>query len=90
MHQRGSIPLDDVPGMGIVMPNGLNMYYLDIAPNSEGVMVICCSLTVKPDSAEWLTHRTAPYDFFRLSDRASGDSKSLDTGASLDPRDRLW
>ncbi|KAI8627795.1 hypothetical protein F5Y19DRAFT_155047 [Xylariaceae sp. FL1651] len=34
----GNIPFDDVPGMGIVMPNGLNMYYLDIAPNSEGVM----------------------------------------------------
>ncbi|KAI0967800.1 hypothetical protein F4678DRAFT_465060 [Xylaria arbuscula] len=34
----GNIPLDDVPGFGIVLPNGLNMYYLDIAPNSEGVM----------------------------------------------------
>ncbi|KAI1736341.1 hypothetical protein F4680DRAFT_264949 [Xylaria scruposa] len=34
----GNIALDDVPGFGIVMPNGLNMYYLDIAPNSEGVM----------------------------------------------------
>ncbi|KAI0415200.1 hypothetical protein F5X98DRAFT_376978 [Xylaria grammica] len=34
----GDIPLDDVPGFGIVMPNGLNMYYLDVAPNSEGVM----------------------------------------------------
>ncbi|KAI0455806.1 hypothetical protein F5B21DRAFT_503093 [Xylaria acuta] len=34
----GSIALDDVPGFGIVMPNGLNMYYLDIAPSSEGVM----------------------------------------------------
>ncbi|TRX88959.1 hypothetical protein FHL15_010187 [Xylaria flabelliformis] len=33
-----NIALDDVPGFGIVMPNGLNMYYLDIAPNSEGVM----------------------------------------------------
>ncbi|KAI1816102.1 hypothetical protein GGS20DRAFT_260639 [Poronia punctata] len=34
----GDIPLDDVPGFGIVLPNGLNMYYLDIAPKSEGVM----------------------------------------------------
>ncbi|KAI0468918.1 hypothetical protein F4859DRAFT_190574 [Xylaria cf. heliscus] len=34
----GSVVLDDVPGFGIVMPNGLNMYYLDIAPSSEGVM----------------------------------------------------
>ncbi|KAI1328655.1 hypothetical protein F5Y16DRAFT_146235 [Xylariaceae sp. FL0255] len=32
----GNLPLDDVPGMGIVLPNGLNMYYLDIGPNSEG------------------------------------------------------
>ncbi|KAI0509632.1 hypothetical protein F5B22DRAFT_320488 [Xylaria bambusicola] len=34
----GTIPLDDVPGFGIVMPNGLNMYYLDVAPKTEGVM----------------------------------------------------
>ncbi|KAI1427121.1 hypothetical protein F5Y12DRAFT_792855 [Xylaria sp. FL1777] len=34
----GNIPLDDVPGFGIVLPNGLNMYYLDVAPNTEGVM----------------------------------------------------
>ncbi|KAI0393079.1 hypothetical protein F5Y17DRAFT_329709 [Xylariaceae sp. FL0594] len=34
----GYMPLDEVPGMGIVMPNGLNMYYLDVAPNSEGTM----------------------------------------------------
>ncbi|KAI0532464.1 hypothetical protein GGR58DRAFT_178680 [Xylaria digitata] len=34
----GNIALDDVPGFGIVMPNGLNMYYLDVAPNTEGVM----------------------------------------------------
>ncbi|KAI2465453.1 hypothetical protein F4781DRAFT_25289 [Annulohypoxylon bovei var. microspora] len=35
---HGNLALDDVPGMGIVLPGGLNMYYLDIAPNSEGVM----------------------------------------------------
>ncbi|GAP90223.1 putative cupin domain-containing protein [Rosellinia necatrix] len=34
----GDLPLDDVPGFGIVMPNGLNMYYLDVAPNTEGTM----------------------------------------------------
>ncbi|EMR67139.1 putative cupin domain containing protein [Eutypa lata UCREL1] len=34
----GSIPLDDVPGVGIVLPGGLNMYYLDVAPNTEGTM----------------------------------------------------
>ncbi|KAI0913140.1 hypothetical protein F4823DRAFT_559404 [Ustulina deusta] len=36
--RSGNISLDDVPGFGIVMPNGLNMYYLDIRPNTEGVM----------------------------------------------------
>ncbi|KAI1101292.1 hypothetical protein F4804DRAFT_335416 [Jackrogersella minutella] len=35
---HGNLPLDEVPGMGIVLPGGLNLYYLDIAPNSEGVM----------------------------------------------------
>ncbi|KAI1087916.1 hypothetical protein F5B19DRAFT_40764 [Rostrohypoxylon terebratum] len=37
-NDHGNLALDDVPGMGIVLPGGLNMYYLDIAPNSEGVM----------------------------------------------------
>ncbi|KAF3761913.1 hypothetical protein M406DRAFT_358138 [Cryphonectria parasitica EP155] len=35
---HGDIPLDDVPGFGIVLPGGLNMYYIDVAPNSEGTM----------------------------------------------------
>ncbi|KAI0111043.1 hypothetical protein F4776DRAFT_667470 [Hypoxylon sp. NC0597] len=35
---HGHIELDEVPGMGIVLPGGINMYYLDIAPNSEGAM----------------------------------------------------
>ncbi|PSR80681.1 hypothetical protein BD289DRAFT_373628 [Coniella lustricola] len=35
---HGEIPLDDVPGVGIVLPGGLNMYYIDVAPNSEGTM----------------------------------------------------
>ncbi|KAI0838137.1 hypothetical protein F5Y06DRAFT_50611 [Hypoxylon sp. FL0890] len=34
----GNIELDEVPGIGIVLPGGLNVYYLDIAPNSEGAM----------------------------------------------------
>lgn len=25
--------------MGIVLPGGLNIYYLDVAPNTEGIMV---------------------------------------------------
>ncbi|KAK8072255.1 hypothetical protein PG996_005603 [Apiospora saccharicola] len=36
---HGEIPLDEVPGMGIVLPGGVNMYYLDVAPNTEGTMV---------------------------------------------------
>ncbi|KAK4235643.1 hypothetical protein C8A03DRAFT_46247 [Achaetomium macrosporum] len=35
---HGELPLDKVPGMGIVLPGGLNMYYLDLAPNTEGTM----------------------------------------------------
>ncbi|KAI1801549.1 hypothetical protein F4811DRAFT_455507 [Daldinia bambusicola] len=33
---HGNLELDPVPGLGIV--RGLNMYYLDIAPNTEGVV----------------------------------------------------
>lgn len=35
----GEIPLDEAPGMGIVLPGGLNMYYIDIAPKTEGALV---------------------------------------------------
>ncbi|KAI1077436.1 hypothetical protein F5B20DRAFT_583147 [Whalleya microplaca] len=34
----GRIELDDVPGVGVVMPGGANIYYLDVAPNTEGTM----------------------------------------------------
>lgn len=40
----GDLPLDDVPGIGIVMPGGLNAYYLDIAPNTEGALVSLCTM----------------------------------------------
>ncbi|KAI1334654.1 hypothetical protein F5Y15DRAFT_420585 [Xylariaceae sp. FL0016] len=32
------MPLDHVPGLGIVMPGGVNMYYLDLEPKSDGTM----------------------------------------------------
>ncbi|KAK4245579.1 hypothetical protein C7999DRAFT_42920 [Corynascus novoguineensis] len=35
---HGVLPLDEAPGMGIVIPGGLNMYYIDMAPKTEGVM----------------------------------------------------
>lgn len=35
---HGNVELDQVPGFGIVLPGGLNMYYLDVAPKTEGVM----------------------------------------------------
>lgn len=41
----GELPLDEVPGMGIVLPGGVNMYYLDVAPNTEGTMVSNSSST---------------------------------------------
>jgi hypothetical protein len=40
----GDLPLDEVPGIGIVMPGGLNAYYLDIAPNTEGALVSLCTI----------------------------------------------
>ncbi|KFY29882.1 hypothetical protein V494_08400 [Pseudogymnoascus sp. VKM F-4513 (FW-928)] len=35
---HGDLPLDEVPGIGIIMPGGLNAYYLDIAPNTDGAL----------------------------------------------------
>ncbi|OAR01229.1 hypothetical protein LLEC1_00181 [Akanthomyces lecanii] len=35
---HGELELDTVPGAGIVLPGGLNTYYLDIAPHTEGAM----------------------------------------------------
>ncbi|KAI1120242.1 hypothetical protein F5Y10DRAFT_258797 [Nemania abortiva] len=35
---HGELPLDEVPGIGIVLPGGLNMYYIDIAPHTEGAL----------------------------------------------------
>ncbi|KAH6617228.1 hypothetical protein F5144DRAFT_633492 [Chaetomium tenue] len=35
---HGELPLDKVPGMGIVLLGGLHMYYIDLAPNTEGTM----------------------------------------------------
>ncbi|KAI1875908.1 uncharacterized protein JN550_001404 [Neoarthrinium moseri] len=38
MLHSGDLPLDQAPGAGVVLPGGLNIYYLDVAPNSEGPM----------------------------------------------------
>ncbi|KAF3023730.1 hypothetical protein E8E14_014131 [Neopestalotiopsis sp. 37M] len=35
---HGEIPLSKIPGAGIVLPGGVHMYYLDIAPNYEGAL----------------------------------------------------
>ncbi|PSR78976.1 hypothetical protein BD289DRAFT_375983 [Coniella lustricola] len=35
---HGEIALHDVPGAGIVLPGGANIYYIDVAPNVEGTM----------------------------------------------------
>ncbi|KAI0870813.1 hypothetical protein GGS24DRAFT_473847, partial [Hypoxylon argillaceum] len=35
---HGELPLDEVPGAGIVLPGGLNMYYIDVAPHTEGAL----------------------------------------------------
>ncbi|KAK8057887.1 hypothetical protein PG996_011824, partial [Apiospora saccharicola] len=38
-RSRRHQPIADVPGAGIVLPNGTHIYYIDVAPNTEGVMV---------------------------------------------------
>lgn len=35
----GPAKLDDVPGAGIVLPGGANVYFLDFAPNYVSPMV---------------------------------------------------
>lgn len=38
-HRSGRPHLDTVPGSGIVLPGGANIYYLDLAPHSDSPMV---------------------------------------------------
>ncbi|AEO62603.1 1b2844b6-c5f2-449d-be1c-e71fd29174be [Thermothielavioides terrestris] len=61
---HGDIPLDEVPGMGIVLPGGLNMYYIDLAPNTEGTMHRTTStdyLVVISGALSLLTPAPVPY-----------------------------
>ncbi|KAI1633318.1 hypothetical protein F4809DRAFT_623948 [Biscogniauxia mediterranea] len=61
---HGNIPLDDIPGLGIVLPGGLNMYYLDIAPNSEGTLHRTTStdyVVVISGKLSLLTPKAEPY-----------------------------
>ncbi|KAH6658699.1 cupin 2 [Truncatella angustata] len=60
----GDIPLDEIPGAGIVLPGGINMYYLDIAPNSEGPVHRTTStdyLVVLQGHLSLITPGSAPY-----------------------------
>lgn len=46
--RSGRPQLDNVPGSGIVIPGGANIYYLDLAPHSASPIVRitpCISLT---------------------------------------------
>ncbi|KAK6822968.1 hypothetical protein PG995_014118 [Apiospora arundinis] len=61
---HGDLPVADVPGMGIVLPNGTNMYYIDIAPNTEGVMHRTTSsdyLVILQGTLSLITPGDAPY-----------------------------
>lgn len=51
---RGRPALDTVPGSGIVMPGGANIYYLDLAPGAASGMV-------RPPSATYLPFLLVPY-----------------------------
>lgn len=60
----GELALDEVPGMGIVLPGGLNMYYIDLAPNTEGTMHRTTStdyLVVISGKLSLLTPAAEPY-----------------------------
>ncbi|KAK9417322.1 putative Cupin 2 [Seiridium unicorne] len=60
----GDIPLDDIPGAGIVLPGGINIYYMDVAPKSEGPMHRTTStdyLVVLQGQLSLLTPGPAPY-----------------------------
>ncbi|KAK7917968.1 hypothetical protein PG985_009842 [Apiospora marii] len=61
---HGTLPIANVPGMGIVLPNGTHMYYIDVAPNTEGVMHRTTSadyLVVLQGTLSLMTPGAAPY-----------------------------
>ncbi|KAL2167578.1 hypothetical protein VTG60DRAFT_1089 [Thermothelomyces hinnuleus] len=61
---HGELPLDKAPGIGIVLPGGVNMYYIDLAPNSEGIMHRTTStdyLVVISGKLSLLTPSAQPY-----------------------------
>lgn len=58
------IPIDEVPGLGVVLPGGLNVYYLDVAPHSEGTMHRTTStdhLVILSGTLSLLTPGAEPY-----------------------------
>ncbi|KAG6365460.1 hypothetical protein INS49_007071 [Diaporthe citri] len=55
--EAGRPHLDTVPGSGIVLPGGANIYYLDLTPHSDSPMRRITPLTAPPDN-----HRTPSTD----------------------------
>ncbi|KAI0125345.1 hypothetical protein BJ170DRAFT_598160 [Xylariales sp. AK1849] len=80
-HSGGNIPLDEVPGLGIVLPGGVNLYYLDIAPDTDGTMHRTTSidyLVVLQDEVTLGTPDSAPYS---LKDGKTAYGKPVETVA---------
>ncbi|KAJ4413889.1 hypothetical protein N0V82_008244 [Gnomoniopsis sp. IMI 355080] len=76
---HGEIPIDEVPGFGIVLPGGLNMYYIDIAPDSEGTMHRTTStdyLVVVSGVISLVTPEPKP---FKIEDGKSSHGKAVVT-----------
>lgn len=67
----GELTLDAVPGAGIVMPGGLNTYYLDIAPNTEGPLVRFLDSSCQ----SYINRQIASNHFYRLCHRYKWKTK---------------
>lgn len=55
--------LDTVPGAGIVLPGGLNTYFLDIAPRTEGALVRPHQTVALSKLSNIVQHRTTSTDY---------------------------
>ncbi|KAI0473354.1 hypothetical protein GGR56DRAFT_675856 [Xylariaceae sp. FL0804] len=76
---HGDIPLDAIPGMGIVLPGGLNMYYLDVKPNTEGTMHRTTSTDYLVVLSGKLSLMTPPTQAYRWEDGKATSGDSVET-----------
>ncbi len=75
----GEIPLDTVPGMGIVLPGGLNLYYLDVAPRTEGTMHRTTSTDYLVVVSGKLSLLTPPAEAYEVREGKAGFGEAVET-----------